>query len=314
MPDPFAPTSMALQHLLQALRDRMYRFTTITPLSHQTVLQRSSTRGQPAAAQDLRDVFGWSMPFHPDVLDAELFGLMRASEVLRAAGQGLYRSAVRVSSLGDLLLLHSAFPTVEADSVFFGPDTYRFCDFVRRASHPSVDQVLDIGCGSGAGGLHLAMTQRAGSVRLTDINPRALMLAEVNARVAGVHAEVHHSDVLQQVGTLPPLCISNPPYMRDVAGRAYRDGGGALGEGLSIRIAREWLTRARTGDVLLLYTGAPVVRGEDLVLSGLHDLVHAIGGKLEYAELDPDVFGEELQTAGYVDVERIAAVGAEIRR
>ena len=31
---------------------------------------------------------------------------------------------------------------------------------------------------------------------------------------------------------------------------------------------------------------------------------------LRYREIDPDVFGEELEQAAYADVDRIAAVGA----
>ena len=45
--------------------------------------------------------------------------------MLRADGDG-WRSALRVSSLGDQLYFHSAYPTCEPNAVFFGPDTYRF--------------------------------------------------------------------------------------------------------------------------------------------------------------------------------------------
>jgi hypothetical protein len=36
--------------------------------------------------------------------------------------------------------------------------------------------------------------------------------------------------------------------------------------------------------------------------------------KWRYQELDPDVFGEELEREVYRDVDRIAAVGLEARR
>jgi len=35
---------------------------------------------------------------------------------------------------------------------------------------------------------------------------------------------------------------------------------------------------------------------------------------MEYRELDPDIFSEDLDQPGYVYVERIAAVGLVIRR
>jgi SAM-dependent methyltransferase len=126
----------------------------------------------------------------------------------------------------ELLLAHSAYPTLSADAVFFGPDTYRFAALlaarVERAGH-----VADVGCGSGAGGLLLA--SRAASVQLLD-------------------------------GPLD-LVIANPPYLADEQGRTYRDGGGGLGTQLSARIAAEALDRLEPGGRLLLYTATPGGRG-----------------------------------------------------
>lgn len=305
--------SQALEHLARLVQAQGHRFTTITPASHQTVLMRKLKHQPQALASDMRDVFGWSMLFKPELLSTELLDTMRLAEVLIDHPDGLCQSSVRLSTLGGMTLLHSAYPTEGADSVFFGPDTYRFCDFIRRES-PSVDQVLDLGCGSGAGGLSLVVAGRAETALLTDINPKALILAEVNARVAGATAWVQYSDVLAQVGALPSLTVANPPYMRDTLGRSYRDGGGQHGEGLALRMVREWVGRARKGDEFLLYTGSPVVAGTDVVLSKLTTFCHLHGVSLEYAELDPDVFGEELLNPGYTDVERIAAVGAVLRR
>jgi release factor glutamine methyltransferase len=36
----------------------------------------------------------------------------------------------RFSTLNNLLLAHSPYPTTDADAVFFGPDTYRFCKLI----------------------------------------------------------------------------------------------------------------------------------------------------------------------------------------
>ena len=38
------------------------------------------------------------------------------------------------------------------------------------------------------------------------------------------------------------------------------------------------------------------------------------GCTMAYREIDPDVFGEELERPAYRDVERIAAIGAVFRR
>jgi hypothetical protein len=67
---------------------------------------------------------------------------------------------------------------------------------------------------------------------------------------------------------------------------------------------------------MLLYTGSPIVGGEDRLLTALSDAADEAGGTLRYDELDPDIFGEELDQPVYraAEVERIAAVGAVLRK
>src|SRR3954468_20717642 len=104
-----------LASLGRALRERGYAFVTPTPETHRRVLARG------APARTLRDVFGWSKPFAPGVLPEDVLELLEAAGALLREG-ALLRSSVRFSSLGPLLLAHSAYPTTAADSVFFGPD------------------------------------------------------------------------------------------------------------------------------------------------------------------------------------------------
>lgn len=297
--------SHALLELGRALVDSQYHFVTPTPETHRRVLARKGS------AESLRDVFGWSLPFTRETLPPAMLELLRASGELVEEGLGLYRARVRFSSLAGALYVHSAYPTSASDAVFFGPDTYRFCSFIARAAPPS-SRVVDIGCGSGAGGLVAAQSAGARELVLCDINPRALTLARVNAALAGRDAELVHSDVLHAVSGAFDLIVANPPYMRDPDARVYRDGGGDFGEALSLRIAREALTRLAPGGTLLLYTGAAVIAGRDVFLSGVRKLLE--GADWQYEELDPDVFGEELDKAGYERVERIAAVGLRVRK
>ena len=108
----------ALAELGHALRSRGYRFTTITPATHARVV------GRGAKARSVRDIFGWSRPFDANVLEPSLFALLQQAGCVEQRGE-LFRSTVRFSSLGDRLFVHSAYPTSEADAVFFGPDTHR---------------------------------------------------------------------------------------------------------------------------------------------------------------------------------------------
>ncbi|MEY4513727.1 MAG: hypothetical protein RLZZ450_5849, partial [Pseudomonadota bacterium] len=104
----------------------------------------------------------------------------------------------------------------------------------------------------------------------------------------------------------------NPPYMRDDAARAYRDGGGAFGEALSVRILRDSLARLTPQGALLLYTGVAIVNGVDVFRAAIDELL--TNSAYQYEELDPDVFGEQLDEPGYENVERIAAVALTVRR
>ena len=286
----------------RALRDTGYAFVTPTPETHRRVLARGGE------ARDLRDVFGWSRPFAPGFLPASFEALLEEASALLRQGD-LLRSAVRFSSLGKLLCAHSAYPTTDADAVFFGPDTYRFAALLEQRIDRA-GSVADVGCGSGAGGLMLA--ERAQSVQLLDINPRAVRFARANAELNGLTARALQSDVLSAAEGPLDLIVANPPYLADDLGRAYRDGGDGLGTALSVRIAREALERLAPGGRLLLYTATPVVDGAHLIWPALERLL--ANTRWDYRELDPDVFGEELDRYLYANVERIAVVALDVTR
>jgi len=290
-----------LANLGRALRDAGYAFITPTPATHRRILARG---GQ---ARTLRDVFGWSRPFPPQLLPETQLALLEEAGALERAGL-LLRSRVRFSTLGPLLLAHSAYPTTAPDAVFFGPDTYRFASFLIARAPQRIGSLADVGCGTGAGGLLLA--SRAASVELLDLNAKALAFARANCELNEVAARVCASDVLSGGSEAVDLVIANPPYLADDAGRTYRDGGGALGTGLSVRIVREALDRLRPGGRLLLYTATPVIEGEHVLWPQLEPLLRGL--RHDYRELDPDVFGEELERPAYARVERIAVIGLDV--
>lgn len=292
-----------------------YAFTTVTPATHARIMARNGER----IATSPRDVFGWSFPFHRNLLPSSVLAALENADAVDAAEGGLLRSCVRCSTLDELLFFHSAYPTLAADAVFFGPDTYRFARFIRNAlpslrSRPQC--IVDVGCGSGAGGLLAgALLDDDNQLILADINIKALELARINAQLAGqAHVQCVHSDVLASVTGRIDLILANPPYLADASGRAYRDGGGHLGEGLTIRIVREALQRLSPGGHLLLYTASAIADGRDALRDALAALLNAAGAEFTYGEIDPDVFGEELETPAYAHIERIAVVGLVARQ
>lgn len=305
-----SPTDAALLELLGGLKARGYHFVTPTPATHARVVARPGRR----TAHDLADVLGWSLPFEAGVVDPDLLALLEAAGQIESHGT-LLRAACRVSSLHGHLFLHSAYPTERADAVFFGPDSYRFADFIQaRLDGCDGARIVDIGTGAGVGGIVAADACPDARLTLTDINPQALRCARINAAFAGLDVELVEGDGLAAVAGPIDVAIANPPYIIDAQGRAYRDGGTMHGAQLSLAMARAAAARLTRGGRLFLYTGSAIVRGRDALKAELGQAMADLGCALDYRELDPDVFGEELDQPGYAEVDRIAIVGAVATR
>lgn len=311
--EQLSANDLTLLQLGRRLQADGYRFITPTPLTHQRVNQRDE--GQ--VADTLRDVFGWSRPFEPGLLSADEQRQLQEAQVIDVY-DGRLKSRVRWSSLDDLLFVHSGFPTDAADSVFFGPDTYRFAQLIHahlQQSFAPIQRAVDIGCGAGVGAILIARARREAEVLAVDINPAALRLTAINAALAEVaNVQVQASDVLQSTEGNFDLIVANPPYMADPAGRAYRHGGGSLGAGLSLRIVEQSLNRLAPGGSLLLYTGVAMVDGRDPFFDTVVPRLDSTRFGWTYRELDPDVFGEELLNPGYQRVDRIAVVALTVTR
>jgi SAM-dependent methyltransferase len=315
-PHTLSVADEALLRLGERLRDHDYRFTTTTPLTHSRVVHRGPVIGTP-----LMRVFGWSLPFSASDLPADVLHDLAEAKALARHG-GLLRSKVRFSSLKDQLYAHSAFPTGAPDSVFFGPDTYRFARCIKSALNFELPRVqapcrmIDVGCGSGAGGIFATGLMRSGvELLLADINPEAVRYARVNAALNGIpRAQAVHSDLFEEAHGPFDCIVANPPYLVDDFQRLYRHGGGELGIELSLEIVREALAHLATNGRLLLYTGAPVIGGVDQFLASVTPILDASPVSFDYEEVDPDVFGEELERPAYQNVDRIAAVFLNVKQ
>lgn len=309
------PEEEPLFQLGNWLKGMGYDFVTVTPATHARVIGRNPLR----EAETLEDIFGWNLPFRESTLPEEALALLRQANAIEE-NPGLLRSNIRFSTLGGELFMHSGYPTHENQAVFFGPDTYRYTALIERTlqqmENAKIGTIADIGCGSGAGGIiaHRLLQDQAPQLLLTDINPLALRFAALNARLAGIEEfMLREGDLFSPVGAPLDLIIANPPYLMDAKTRAYRHGGGELGSGLSTRIVLEGLPRLDAHGSMILYTATPIVDGQDTFFASIAEALDHPDVSCEYREIDPDVFGEELENPAYANVDRIAAVSLVIQ-
>ncbi len=325
-PQPLSPSRVehltpdSLVALGRHLRQDGYCFCTPTPLSHARVLSHNR-----CGADIFRDVFGWNRAFAAEQLPARYHDFLADPDLFATEAVGRYRAVIRFSSLGPLLLAHSGYPTQEADAVFFGPDTYRFAHAIQafRDREPGFrpGSCVDIGAGTGGGGLFCAaLFPHLTQIALLDINSRALTFAAANAALNDISvAFPRHSDILSAWEGPADLIVANPPYLVDPALRAYRHGGGEWGAALSVRILEQALAHLSPDGHLLLYTGSAIVEGQDKFLEAAMPALEMRTVGYRYDEIDPDVFGEELDKWPYDQADRIATVmlhvqGSDLKR
>jgi len=75
-----------------------------------------------------------------------------------------------------------------------------------------VARALDLGTGCGVQSLHLA--KHAQAIVTTDLNPRALRLADLGLRLSGVSTDLRLGSLYEPVGDVPyDLIVTNPPFV-----------------------------------------------------------------------------------------------------
>ena len=90
------------------------------------------------------------------------------------------------------------------------------------------ERALDLGTGCGVQSLHLA--QHVDTVVATDLNPRAIQLARLTAKINSIKLDLRQGDLFAPVaGEKFDLIVTNPPYVMspaspDIERLTYREG------------------------------------------------------------------------------------------
>ena len=152
---------------------------------------------------------------------------LAAAGLLRPGGAGRVRANVSIRAYGDLLIAADPVPDVLAERADCVPGVNPVARLLARHTvREPVAAALDLGTGMGIQALLAA--SHAGEVVGTDVNPRALAYARMNADLNGIaNARFEQGSWFEPVGEREfGLIVANPPFViSPESGLTYRDSG-----------------------------------------------------------------------------------------
>lgn len=256
-------------------------------------------------------------------MGAELLGAVRECGLLLSDGDRL--TAPFHLRLIRGLYLFSDYLNGHSEAVMGAGETTAILYQAGCPTH-AVQRALDLGCGAGT--LALLLSRTAAHVVGTDINPRAVALAKLNASLNGIaNIEFRRGDGFAPArGERFDVILSQPPYYPNPQGESIETylHGGVRGDELAWRIATEapsYLTPAGKAVIFASWTsGRPPIHTPDLKVlelsanrrelhgtrQGITVLAHTPAGEAWHAEreVSADRWGEITRAA----IEEIFAV------
>lgn len=104
---------------------------------------------------------------------------------------------------------------VTADTLIPRPDTETLIEVALGLPLPAASRVVDLGAGTGAIGITLALEQPEWQVTLVDLSEAALQVARHNAKQLNASVQCLPGSWLTPCDGLFDLIVSNPPYIDD---------------------------------------------------------------------------------------------------
>jgi hypothetical protein len=141
-----------------------------------------------------------------------------------------------------------------------------------------------------------------------------LCFCAINAEIAGIPIIVASGDALAAVDGEFDLIIVNPAYLDDRSDCACDYSGSGIGSMRNMGIATEALARLAPGGHLLLYGSVAIIDGKDPFRAELLPRLAAARCDWSYAEIEPDVFGEDIDNPAQARNDRIAVIGVIAQR
>ncbi len=233
--------------LREALLVADYTYDAVTallgPTAHAALSRNETTPGLRATGagsplEILTRLWLLQAPVPAEAAERALPGLVDrlcAQGILRRSG-GEVAAAVDLrpyaTGTGNLWVASDLTPGLDGGTVRVGADhvlgiSSASTSLAQLTPRSPVARALDVGTGCGVQSLHLAA--HAGHVVATDVNPRALWLAGLNAKLNEAEVELREGSLFEPVaGEQFDLVVTNPPFViSPVTGErlVYRDSG-----------------------------------------------------------------------------------------
>jgi release factor glutamine methyltransferase len=209
--------------------------------------ERLRASGAPAPALDADVLLAHALAIPKESLVAHPEVELTAAEALRYEALIERRAAgVPVAYLRGFKEFYGLRFAVDERVLVPRPETEILVDAVRSHAAGRPLTVVDVGTGSGAIAIALAVSEPTLHVIATDVSPAALAVARVNAVANNVRIDLRAGDLLAPITELVDVVAANLPYLRD------EDLGDLSGDRASLAFEPRLATVAGSGGLALV--------------------------------------------------------------